>query len=718
MKRSIVTAINTITGEIVNSDLIFNTQKEGQEIRKIDKQTSGDDFCCYECGQFLETTSRNKNVFFKHKKWHSPCIFTDDGDNKISKQELEEFFLMNRIKEESQDSYAVKRSTEGERHYNLKKQIVSKLKKTDYITEVQDEKVIKKDSQFKKADIYFEYKGRKIVIEIQISKLSARYIFSRYDFYKSQGIYLIWIVDVILKEQDQFSIDIKYLNAYENYFNIVGEVTNFQLFCKYKNVYITAFNELRTHWETKSIDLSELQFSEDIFQVFYYDLTKERQKKEGIRLERIKKEKLEEERQQRIEEERKNELFIQWKSNWLMKFDKTQRNSDAFLENSVGDILYFTKDDLNYFDIKKIENQLPNLIWIVNVNKIKNSIEFTETFTSKLKEFNKKREDDLAKTKTDLENSFSENEISLKKELRKEEQNLKELKELENIWKLKPEKTKNLPNDYLLYFWDPTLKKVDNTTDLYKKIESLFKDQILSCKQERLDFLNQKDKSEKEIKTWKDKEGLIIRGKILRLKPSFEITFEELSKNGDRILFKDIDSQNIDILKEPDIEKVLASPKSYFVYDDYSKRIEEWMADIKKIESKIEESKTRLKAIQENIEVEALKWFNLRLSETQIKIETTEKAIKLINNKIDSITKEKETIVSSLIQEQDVQRKSMIENHKWDYRIEWNYYDLSWHHVAKPIFFEIDEGLYYKGDPNSLDVRFYTREMFLEEFNN
>ena len=141
MKRLIKTVINAKTGEIVHSDLLFKTQKGGQEIRKLDKQTFGDDFCCYECGQFIETTSRNKNVFFRHKKNYSPCDLTDNYTNKQDESEIN---FINRIKAESQDCYQGKRSPEGERHYRVKNQIVAKLKRTEGVTEVQYEKVVKR----------------------------------------------------------------------------------------------------------------------------------------------------------------------------------------------------------------------------------------------------------------------------------------------------------------------------------------------------------------------------------------------------------------------------------------------------------------------------------------------------------------------------------------------------------------------------------------------
>lgn len=716
MNRSIKTAINIKTGEILNADLIFRIMKDGQKIREIDKQTDGDDFCCYECGQLLETTSKNKNVFFRHKKGYSFCDLTDD---QLSQEDENDFARMNKIKEESQESYTGRRSSEGVRHYNLKKLIVSKLNKTQFVTEVQDEKIVRNDFQIRRADVYCEFNGKRIVFEIQMSKLSARYIFSRYNFYKSNGIFLIWIIDVNLKAQDQFSIDIKYLNEYQNYFNIDESKVNLQLICKHKEFTITPYNELRMPWTTKTLELTQLKFNEEIFQAYYYDLVQEQQKMEKIRQERIKEEEKEGKLRIQIEEIKKHESYIKWKDNWIQKFNKSfQQISEFGIKNSNGTILVFAKEDINAYEIKSLESQFPNLIWVVNAKNFSRNFEFKEILASKIEQFNFASEKYLEKTSGELNKSSTDEKNTIIANRNKKERELKKLNEkklkLENELENKSVSARN----YLLYFWDETSNKIDKTTDLFIEIEKLYKQNILADRLERYHLQKQKDEFENNIKIWQEFKGSIVKDMILRMKPASEITFEKLSSNPNRILVRSVVNTSLIRLNEFDIESVLNSPQSYTLYDDYSVSIEEWEKEIQNIELKIESNKTILKEIQHNIEKEISLWVETRLSDIQkdIKAKTTEIEADELN--IEQIEKELISEIKNVANSQEVLRKEIVKKYKSEYEVDWNSYKTPfWNNVNKPVFLELENGLYLFEKQRENTVKFIEMNKFIKHYN-
>jgi len=716
MNRSIRTAINIKTGEIINADLIFGRMKDGQKIREIDKQTDGDDFCCYECGQLLETTSKNKNVFFRHKKGYSFCDLTDD---QLSQEEENDFVWMNKIKEESQESYIGSRSSEGIRHYNLKKLIVSKLNKTEFVTEVQDEKIIRNNIQIRRADVYCKFNGKRIAFEIQMSKLSARYIFSRYNFYKSNGIFLIWILDVNLKAQDQFSIDIKYLNEYQNYFNIDENKENLQLICKHKEVTINPYNELRMPWRTKTLELTHLKFNEKIFQAYYYDLVQEQQKKEKIRQERIKEEEREETLRIQIEEIKKHESHIKWKDNWIQKFnDKIQRISEFGIKNSNGTILVFAKEDINAKEIKSLESQFTNLIWIINGESFSRNFELTEILTRKIEQFNFVFEKDLEKetgllnqSSTDKKNTIiasrnvSEEGLKI---LNKKKSNLENVLENKSVW----------ASSYLLYFWDETSNKTDQTTDLFIEIEKLYKQDILAYRLERNNLLKQKSAFEDDIKIWKGFKGSIVKDMILRMKPPSEITYEKLSSIKDRILVRSVANTNLIRLNEFNIESVLISLKSYTFYDDYSISIEEWEKEIQNIELKIESNKTMLKGIQHSIENEISHWVETRLAELQQDINIKTNEIEADELNIEQIEQERISKITKFTNSKEVLRKEIEKKYKSKYEINWNSYNTPfWTSVNKPIFLELEKGLYLFEDQYENTVTFIEKNEFINLYN-
>lgn len=716
MNRSIKTAINIKTGEIINADLIFRRMKDGQKIREIDKQTDGDDFCCYECGQLLETTSKNKNVFFRHKKGYSFCDLTDD---QLNQEEENDFAWMNKIKEESQESYIGRRSSEGIRHYNLKKLILSKLNRTEFVTEVQDEKIVRNNFQIRRADVYCEFNGKRIAFEIQMSKLSARYIFSRYNFYKSNGIFLIWIVDVNLKAQDQFSIDIKYLNEYQNYFNIDENKENLQLICKHKEVIITPYNELRMPWTTKTLELTQLNFNEKIFQVYYYDLVKEQQKKEKIRQERIKEEEREETLRIQIEELKKHESHIKWKDNWIQKFnDKFQRISEFGIKNSSGTILVFAKEDINAKEIKSLESQFTNLIWIINANNFSRYFELKETLTSKIEQFNTEFKKDLEITTDLLNRSTTDEKNALIANQNQKEKELRKLNEKKRSLENELENKSILARNYLFYFWDEISNKIDKTTDLFIEIEKLYKQKILAFRLERYNFQKQKGEFDNNIKIWQGFKGSIVKDMILRMKPPSEITFEKLSSIQDKILVRSVANTNLIRLSEFNIESVLNSPKSYTFYDDYSVSIEEWEKEIQNIELKIENNKTMLKEIQHSIENEISHWVETRLAELQQDINTKTNDIEADELNIEQIEQERISKINKFTNSKEVLRKEIEKKYKSKYEIDWYSYKTPfWTNVNKPVFLEIENGLYLFEDQYENTVTFIEKNEFINLYN-
>ena len=62
-------------------------------------------------------------------------------------------------------------------------------------TVIIDNKFIIKENGKRKPDVYCKFQDKELVFEIQLSDLSLNYILNRYEFYRRNGIYLIWILD-------------------------------------------------------------------------------------------------------------------------------------------------------------------------------------------------------------------------------------------------------------------------------------------------------------------------------------------------------------------------------------------------------------------------------------------------------------------------------------------------------------------------------------------
>jgi hypothetical protein len=294
-ERSIKLAFDKTSGEILEADKVFSETKESFQIRKQFHENKLNLSCC-ECEQELMVSgSKFDRLHFKHKPGHSFCILSD-GQLTPKEQDVFTKILKNK---------------ESERHIELKNKIGNLLKDVDGVdleSIAIDNKFIIRNGEKRRPDVFCNYKGNDIVFEIQLSELSLGYILSRYEFYKKNQMFLIWILDDFdIHNQGTLERDIKYLTEYENFFKLDESSNTLKLLCEYKYPFLTDDNRLLTKWLKKPVSLSQLQFDTNVYQVFYYNfgnnktktekkqkvreaelLEIERQKQEELRLNRAK----------------------------------------------------------------------------------------------------------------------------------------------------------------------------------------------------------------------------------------------------------------------------------------------------------------------------------------------------------------------------------------------------------------------------------------------
>ncbi|WP_400263089.1 DUF6035 family protein [Sphingobacterium sp. SG20118] len=136
-----------------------------------------------------------------------------------------------------------------------------------------DTKFLMRGGERRRPDVYCKFDNKEVAFEIQLSPLPQHYIQHRYQFYKKNNIYLIWILDIkgsatILKS---FERDVKYIWKHQNLF-ILNEhkVSRLELLCHYK----TPFNDnglYKEKWYETSINLDKLKFDKVEISCFFYD---------------------------------------------------------------------------------------------------------------------------------------------------------------------------------------------------------------------------------------------------------------------------------------------------------------------------------------------------------------------------------------------------------------------------------------------------------------
>lgn len=253
-------AINSETGERYFASEVFKDRHNAYEFREwwVDNKIK---LLCAECYQLLFIGQSSKyNLHFKHHPNSEECILKDENLSEKEKEMLNAFF----------------QSQESPRHKELKNKIGNGLLKTpgvDIQSVTIDNKFIISAEGRRKPDVFCEFNGVKIAFEIQLSQLSYRYIRMRHNFYKENGIYLIWILNDFEKgKQGPLEKNIKHLEEDSHHLFKLDETAEaFKLICNYKTWYLTLYNQLHQKWVQKSIFLKDLVFVQDDFKVYFYD---------------------------------------------------------------------------------------------------------------------------------------------------------------------------------------------------------------------------------------------------------------------------------------------------------------------------------------------------------------------------------------------------------------------------------------------------------------
>ncbi len=350
-ERSIKLSFDKASGEMLEADKVFSEPKESFQIRKQYHENKLNLSCC-ECEQELIVSgSKFDRLHFKHKPGHSFCHLSD-GQLTPKEQDLFTQILKNK---------------ESERHIELKTKIGNLLKDVDGVdfeSIAIDNKFISRNGEKRRPDVFCNYKGLDIVFEIQLSELSLAYILSRYEFYKKNQMFLIWILDDFnIHNQSTLERDIKYLTEYENFFKLDETSYTFNLLCEYKYPFLTEDNRLLTKWLKKTVSLSQLQFDTNVYQVFYYNFgnnktkTEKQQKFREAEFLEIERQKQEELRLNKAKEKADNII------NGIRHLRKNKHLSYAKIRIQI--------DELSQFELKILnetlglkERETPIIKWI------------------------------------------------------------------------------------------------------------------------------------------------------------------------------------------------------------------------------------------------------------------------------------------------------------------------------------------------------------------
>lgn len=253
------------TGETYDASILFKHVNEAYEFRRKYHE-SGQVLNCYCCKNRATVSVRNSTVHFKHYPNTGDCILKDGAYSIQEKAQIEQHYF----------------SRESKRHKELKKAIGAYLEETDGVEKeslVVDTKFLFDQQEKRRPDVFCKFEERNIAFEIQLSPLPPKYIFKRHEFYKRNGIFLIWILDDFnVNGQRQTEKDIKHLNKHHNFFYFNDHSNS--LVVQYKQGEIDRHNKTHYKWTHEFIELDQLTFDTEDFQAYYISFSDEQSQNE------------------------------------------------------------------------------------------------------------------------------------------------------------------------------------------------------------------------------------------------------------------------------------------------------------------------------------------------------------------------------------------------------------------------------------------------------
>lgn len=278
-KRKISQVYNMVTAQTVTDSEILDKISDPDEYvlirRNVRKRNRRNDplYVCDKCGTPLELSCMpnadgGHTYFFRHIKdpENERCPFKTNTN--LTKEEI------------LRSQYEFKR--ESLLHKELKARISDVIREFIDPEVVTDSKYIKDKfgiEERRRPDVFFNFNGRELAIEIQLNNTFHTVIEEREAFYERNGISLIWV----FKEFDPNSFnsittkDI-YVPNFNNAFVFNDEVLMQSLKRKtlcfnahFKFYRLRGSTEVYNEWQEETIELSQLKFSNQTLRPYFHD---------------------------------------------------------------------------------------------------------------------------------------------------------------------------------------------------------------------------------------------------------------------------------------------------------------------------------------------------------------------------------------------------------------------------------------------------------------
>ncbi len=257
VKRTLKEAIDLDTMKVITIDDLINSMDSGtEEYDYIRHEATGraqankHRYVCSKCGYpvYAPLEPSKKLPYWQHYKGApTDCIWWTGNNQSIDEVSAKQF----------------QGAQESPLHHKIKTHVAESLSKDNSVSEIKVEQYIIDDNKDKrKPDVQANWKGQRVVFEIQLATTQIPIILAREAFYKEQGIPLIWLVwnfeECELIDMNQSIRDI-YRRHHNNLFSIDEETM--ALSAENERLMFRVYAHGYDGWENLILSLEDLNFS-------------------------------------------------------------------------------------------------------------------------------------------------------------------------------------------------------------------------------------------------------------------------------------------------------------------------------------------------------------------------------------------------------------------------------------------------------------------------
>ncbi len=279
-QQTIKLAIDCDTGELVSAESLLSLEEvEFTALRRTAMEARNERKRGGSRVRFLCAICKHPVYLARYKRTYKNRWFVHDG-----KSEDCPWHENNRLTPEQVKALVYRGQQEGAAHKALKQFLAKWLEQDPLVSKVNLEQTTYSEvlkNEWRRPDVKCEYQGRSIVFEIQLSYTFLSEVIARDEFYKREGIFIIWVFalfdlnraavtdEAFFNRRNLFILDAEAINQTEESGRLV--------FNGYRQEPKLIDKQICDEWENKPVNLADVIFPIDSYRPYFFDYDVARQ---------------------------------------------------------------------------------------------------------------------------------------------------------------------------------------------------------------------------------------------------------------------------------------------------------------------------------------------------------------------------------------------------------------------------------------------------------